>query len=177
MAKRSSLFERENAILRRAREASLDDKAPTPQVRSEFNALCAEYEDLLDQLRLITKVSDRLQNKLQSANGALEQKNVELQETLDRLTQARIGRRAATITLVLAVVLFLVSEALIEPQIEAYVQTNYGTNMGAALAIELTVKGFLALMLKPIEVIVERTLMKRAMKAKALGKSQEAIAA
>ena len=45
-------------------------------------SLCNSYEELLDQSKLITKVSDRLQKKINKSNDDLEHKNIELQDTL-----------------------------------------------------------------------------------------------
>ena len=156
MAKKS-VFEKESAILEHIQNFLKKEEVNAEEYREEINQISSYYEELLDQAKLITKVSDRLQNKLNNLNAKLNDKNVELQQTIDELTKARVGRRAATIALVVAVVLFLLSEGLLEPQIESYLGPGN-------VALGLILKGFIALLLKPIETLSERLLMKRALK-------------
>lgn len=117
-------------------------------------------------LDVVTSISDRLQKKLNQANETLQQqaeeirqinqdlnlKNKELQETVDALTKARAGRRAATIVLFIAVGLFIVSEA-IEWVIESMTQ-----NVLAVYWVIL-IKLLIALLLKPIESLLETNIL------------------
>src|SRR6185503_8079273 len=43
----------------------------------------------------------------------IEQKNIELQETIDELTRARIGKKARAITLIIAIILFIVEDTIL----------------------------------------------------------------
>ncbi len=155
MAKRH-VFEKETAILEHIQEFVAKDGVSNDQYKEELLQIKNYYEDLLDQGMLITKVSDRLQNKLNNLNGKLQDKNVELQNTIDELTKARVGRKATTIVLLVAIGLFLVSEGLLEPQIEARIGDN--------LWLGLLFKGLIALLLKPIETLTEKYLMNQALK-------------
>lgn len=156
MAKRH-VFEKETAILEHIQEFLKNEDQTKEKYREELRQIVNYYEDLLDQGMLITKVSDRLQNKLNNLNAKLQDKNIELQNTIDELTKARVGRRATTIVLLVAVVLFLLSEGLLEPQIEAQIGDN--------LLLGLLLKGMIALLLKPIETLTEKYLMNQALKA------------
>ncbi len=160
--KKKNLFEREARILANVKSALDEDNLTFDETKKELQLLAENYEELVDQSKLITKVSDRLQKKINRANEALEEKNLELQETLDALTQAKVGRRATTITLVIFVILFLVTEAFLEPPIERFAHSVFEGNEIADVAFSLGVKGALALLLRPIEKIVERILVKQA---------------
>lgn len=156
MAKRH-VFEKETAILERIQDFLKREDVSAEEYQVELKEIKHYYEDLLDQGMLITKVSDRLQNKLNNLNAKLNDKNTELQNTIDELTKARVGRRATTIVLLVAVGLFILSEGILEPQIEA----RLGDNVYMGLAL----KGVIALLLKPIETFTEKYLMRRALKA------------
>ncbi|MEQ8358784.1 MAG: hypothetical protein RH860_04800 [Cytophagales bacterium] len=155
MAKRH-VFEKETAILEHIQEFLAKDGVSKDEYKEELLQIKNYYEDLLDQGMLITKVSDRLQNKLNNLNGKLQDKNVELQNTIDELTKARVGRKATTIVLLVAVALFLISEGVLEPQIEAQIGDN--------IWLGLLFKGLIALLLKPIETLTEKYLMNQALK-------------
>ena len=60
--KSGQLFERELVILREAKTTLADDADNTEKVKEQLSLLVEHYEDLLDQSKLITKVSDQLQH-------------------------------------------------------------------------------------------------------------------
>ncbi|WP_020527528.1 hypothetical protein [Flexithrix dorotheae] len=132
-------------------------ESQSPEIYDEYSSLTKNYGRLLDEIKLITSVSDRLQNKLNKANEKIILQNQELQETVDLLTRAKISRKAATIVLLIAVILFLLSEGFIEPIIEGYVDN---------VAVGLLLKAIIALLLKPLEMVVEKILLKKATKTK-----------
>jgi hypothetical protein len=145
-------------------------------LKEEYKRLLFNFEESIGQMRLITKVSDKIQKKLDKANAALDQKNreldaknQELQQTIDELTQARAGRTATTIVLFLALLLFLVEEILVEPVIEA----NFGGNQWASIGTKL----FIVLLLKPIESVLENIvfsyLHKRAKRQKEINQAHQ----
>ena len=166
--KSGQLFERELVILREAKTTLADDADNTEKVKEQLSLLVEHYEDLLDQSKLITKVSDRLQKKIIRATNALESKNSELQETIDALTKAKVGRKAATIALGIAIALFLVAEGLIEPQIDKWVNASDWAQYRFENVnfIGLALKAVLALLVRPIEKLVEKRMMAQAMKEK-----------
>lgn len=93
--------------------------------KEDLDSFSDEYEELVAQAKVITRVSDRLQKKLDNANVQIREqneeikdKNVALAETIDQLAKAQVGRRASTIMLTVAVVLFILEQVFIEPQID-----------------------------------------------------------
>jgi hypothetical protein len=155
MAK-DNLFEREYVVLHDCQ--SLLDKPSIgfDELLGKYKELLNHHEEIIDQARLVTKVSDKLQNKLTKAHDAINAKNIELQNTIDELTKARAGRTAATVILILGVVLFMLSEVVIDPYIDSHT--------GGNIYISIGVKGLIALMLKPIESVLESQLLKLAWK-------------
>jgi len=136
-----------------------ENKSPT-ETTAELLNLTNNYSELLDQIKLMTRISDRLQRKLDQTNDKLndvnkeiQEKNIQLEQTINDLAEAKIGRRATTFVFIFALSLFLVSEAFIEPWIETYYDNFF---------ISLGIKGLIALSIKPIESLVERTLLKKA---------------
>ncbi len=120
------------------------------------------YKELLDQSKVITKVSDRLQKKLDQANQKIKhqneeikQKNVELQNTIEELTQARVSKKASTVLLTLAIVLFISEEHVLSPVIEEHIELPF---------VGLGIKGIIALGLKFLEGGLEGYFMKREQK-------------
>ncbi len=135
-----------------------ENKSPD-ETTAELSNLVSNYSELLDQIKLMTRISDRLQRKLDQTNDKLndvnkeiKEKNIQLEQTINDLAEAKIGRRATTFVFIFALALFLVSEAFVEPWIERY-YNNF--------LISLGIKGIIALLIKPIESLVERTLLKK----------------
>ena len=156
--KKQDVFENEKIILKQAQATNKKNLELTP-LSEEYNRLTQEYAQLLGDARLVTSVSDRLQNKINRANDQLNEanekitaQNEKLRYTIVQLREAKVGRKATTIVLLLAVVLFLISEAFIEPQIEKVIDDWY---------IGLVFKGMIALLLKPIENVVQRILLRK----------------
>lgn len=98
---------------------------------------------------------ERLKNvELKDAYQIIQEQNAELKDTIDELTKTKISRKAILLTLLLAIVLFLLSEGFIDPAIESHSQS---------LALSMAGKLLIALMLKPLEGLIERLLLKRVM--------------
>ncbi|MEQ9467238.1 MAG: hypothetical protein RLN88_07480 [Ekhidna sp.] len=100
--------------------------------KEDLDAFSDEYEELVAQAKVITRVSDRLQKKLDNANlqireqnEEIKDKNIELGKTIDQLVVARVGRKASTIMLSVALVLFILEQIFIEPKIEEVVDTPW----------------------------------------------------
>ena len=166
---KSNVFHKELDILNKAKALSKNSDFSSDELVAEYNALSKQYEKLLKETKMLTSVSDRLHYKLSDANQKLKTQSHEineineelkinnqvLQETIDKLTQAKIGQKAQSIVLLIAILLFVFSEALIEPIIERNTESEY---------VGLLLKGLIALLLKPIDIIVERVLMKRTLR-------------
>lgn len=158
--KKEDIYIEEAAHLNRAK-AFLGDEHKTPiETNEELSILAFNYSELLDQVKLITRISDRLQRKLDQTNEKLnvvnqeiKEKNSQLEKTITDLAEAKIGRKATTLVFVFALILFIVSEVFLEPWIERYYNDFF---------VSLGVKGIIALSIKPLESLIERTLLKKA---------------
>ncbi len=155
-------LEQSKKFLQRAEYSKMD-------IQLEYKRLVENYEELVGQVQIITKISDRLQNKLDKTNEMLEKtnedlhdKNIQLIETIDALTEAKIGRKAATIVMILAIVLFIVSEAVIEPAIEREID-NWWIGLGLKFVV--------AILIKPGEDFINKYMLKKARK-KQLGEQK-----
>ncbi len=155
-SKKENLFKSETQILEKCESLLTKEGVTLEEYKDSFKELCFNYSELLDQSRLITRVSDKLQNKLNSAYEAVEVKNIELRNTIDELTKARVGRKAQTIILFIGLSLFILEELVLEP----IVDTATGNNVWFSLGIKLVI----AFLLKPLESFVESWLLKAAKK-------------
>ncbi|PCH67537.1 MAG: hypothetical protein COC01_05620 [Bacteroidetes bacterium] len=162
--KKDDIFGNERIVLDKANALLENNALTTENFLVEFQGLTKQYSELLGQTKLVTSVSDRLQGKLNRAydkihkvNSDLESRNIELQETIDELTKARASKKAATLVIIVAVGLFFISEGILEPYIEDHTENPY---LGFGL------KGGIALLIKPIETIIEKHLLKQALKKK-----------
>lgn len=125
--------------------------------KEDLDSFSDEYEELVAQAKVITRVSDRLQKKLDNANlqireqnDEIKDKNIELGETIDQLAVAKIGRKASTIMLGVAVVLFILEQIFIEPIIEANISIPY---------VDLGILGILFFVIKFLEGGLEKYFM------------------
>ena len=162
----SDVFQKETRQLEALKHAVKGQDLSKEELREKFIELCTQHEKLLMEAKLLTSSSDRLHYRLNEANHQLQHqseeiksinedlalKNEQLTRTIDLLTRARIENKAASITLALAILLFLLSEGLIEPIIEANTDSAY---------IGLLFKGIIALLLRPLDMIVEKILLNR----------------
>lgn len=166
MAKRQrkeSIFRKEKAYLQEAQDFLKTEEAQSiDKLRDGYESISENYSELLDQITLITRISDRLQKKLDQTNDKLatlndqlNDKNEELQITIDDLVKAKVGRKATTIVFIFALILFVFSEALIEPYIESFADNIY---------VSLAIKAIIAMSIKPLEMLVENSMMKSARK-------------
>lgn len=116
--------------------------------KEDLDNFSDEYEELIAQAKVITRVSDRLQKKLDNANlqireqnEEIKDKNLQLGQTIDQLVVARVGKKASGILTIVAFLLFLIEQILIEPQIEKFIQIPYLGTVALAVLFVL-VKAF-----------------------------------
>ena len=116
--------------------------------KEDLDSFSDEYEELVAQAKVITRVSDRLQKKLDNANvqireqnEEIKEKNVTLADTIDQLAKAQVGRRASTIMLTVAVLLFILEQIFIEPIIEQNIDVPY-VGLGILALLFFLVKFF-----------------------------------
>lgn len=89
MAKSQGVFEKEKAFLDEMQLLSAKNKLSKDELLSAFHQLISQYETLLNETRVLTKVSDRLQSKSQSGNVELRKKSEELEDARLHAEQAR----------------------------------------------------------------------------------------
>lgn len=87
--------------------------------------------------------------RLKRSNSDLESSNEQLAKTMTQLTSAELQRKATAITLMVAVVLFILSEFAVEPVLERRIQSPYALAMGKIAILGL---------LLPTEIVVSRLL-------------------
>ena len=145
--------------LHRAKKIAEEMNLSEQELKTEYHRLLDNFEEAVGQMRLITKVSDKIQKKLDKLNAALDQnnqeldyKNKELTEIIQELTQARAGKIATTIILFIAMALFIVEEILVEPFIIKFISNDQWVSIGIKLLI--------VLLLKPAESVLENLLFK-----------------
>ncbi|MBV6644437.1 MAG: hypothetical protein KI790_03255 [Cyclobacteriaceae bacterium] len=127
--------------------------------KEDLDDFSDQYEELVAQAKVITRVSDRLQKKLDTANiqireqnEEIKEKNIELEKTIQQLVQARVGRRASTIMFTVAILLFISEEYYLESMISNIVSVWY---------FDLAIKGGLAVILKFLESGLESYFLNR----------------
>ena len=93
---------------------------------------------------------------IKKQKAEIEKKNIELQETIDELTRARIGKKARAITLGIAIVLFIMEDTILHFVLKFVSSDNY--------FISLIVKMIIIFSLSPINKAVEHYLFSRLVK-------------
>ncbi len=115
------------------------------QYKTEYTNLVSGFDDLLNQAKVITKIGDRLQRRL-------NKKNEELESTIEELVRVKISRKASTIVFIMAIAIFLIVEVFIEPIIESHTDFYYGLIFKLALVLSI----------KPVEMAFEHKLINSA---------------
>ncbi len=92
---------------------------------------------------------------IEEENRVFAQKNKTLSNKLSALKQAHISKKALFITFIIVIMLVLLSEGLVDPVIEAQTGSFWLAMLG---------KLFIALLIKPVDFIVERILIRQAMR-------------
>ena len=93
---------------------------------------------------------------IKGQKAEIEQKNRELQDTIDELTRARIGRRAKALTLAVMIVLFIFQDAILGTVLRLLASDNYFLLLGVKMAIIFS--------LGPINKAIEHHLLKGVLK-------------
>ena len=115
--------------------------------KSDLEEFSDQYEELVAQAKVITRVSDRLQKKLDNANQqireqneSIKDKNVELESTILQLARAKVGRKASGIMLFGALALFTAEQIFLEPIIEEKIDVPF-VGFGILFILFFVVKG------------------------------------
>ena len=127
--------------------------------RSDLRQFVENYHELLVQSKVITKVSDKLQSKLNRANERIKdqneeivEKNILLENTIGQLVKAKVGKKASTVIFTVAVVMFLSEEVFLGEAIAVIVHIQH---------LDLVLKASIAFALKFLEGGLETFFMKK----------------
>lgn len=125
-----------------------------------FHALREEIErednvrSLADARAIFDAEQTRKENAIiRQQKVEIEQKNRELQDTIDELTRAKIGRKAKAFTLGIAIVLFIFQDAILRTALRLLASDNYFLLLAVKMAIIFS--------LAPINRSIEHHLLKR----------------
>jgi len=92
---------------------------------------------------------------IEEKNRIIDQKNQELANTLSELMRVKISKKALFITYIILVILVLLSEGLVDPAIEKYTGSFWLAMLGKLL---------IALLIKPVDLMMEKILMRQAVR-------------
>jgi len=73
--KKAEPFGNELDFVTQAKERLANETIPAEEMKTLYSHMCEEYERLLDEAKFVTKVSDKLEKKLQDSNDKLQQFN------------------------------------------------------------------------------------------------------
>ncbi|MFI5135615.1 MAG: tetratricopeptide repeat protein [Chitinophagales bacterium] len=88
----------------------------------------------------------------------IQKKNIELQETIDELTITKVSRKAKAVTLVIAIVLFILQDFILGSVLNMLPSDNYFLSLGVKMGIIFS--------LSPINGAIEHYLLKKVIKNK-----------
>jgi len=128
------------------------DDDPTAVIARLERKLEREKKARLTAERTIEESSRRLylaNQALDESNNQLESTVLELNDTMSKLTSAEVKRQATTATLVVALVLFIISEFAIEPELEKSIENT--------LLLQISKIGIFSLLI-PFEIIASRVI-------------------
>jgi hypothetical protein len=132
-----------------------------------FHALREEVErednarSLADAKAMFEAEQTRKENVvIKEQKAEIERKNRELQDTIDELTRAKIGRKAKALTLAVAIVLFIFQDAILGTALRLLSSNNYFLSLGVKMAIIFS--------LSPINRVIEHHLLKGVMRQERL---------
>ncbi len=154
--------------------------------KQDLESFGDEYEELVAQAKVITRVSDRLQKKLDNANiqireqnDEIKDKNSQLENTISELAEAKVGRRATTALFFLAIVLFLGEELFVEEAIQSSLSSvDLGKFLNSLKEyVGLFIKLILAIGLKIFEGNLETILLNREKKKIIKQENQDKLSA
>lgn len=119
-----------------------------------------DNEKKIMKLKLIFEAEQTMKENaiIKKQKAEIQKKNVELQETIDELTLTRVNKTAKTITLLLAVVLFIFEDPIIGFSLNLVSNHSY--------PVALTVKMAVIFSLSPINKTIEKFLLKNVIKKK-----------
>jgi tetratricopeptide (TPR) repeat protein len=120
-----------------------------------------EVEDSARKLKNAQMVFEAEQTKkeniiIKKQKEEIERKNIELQETIDELTRARIGKKARAFTLIVAIVLFVAEDPILH-----YALLVTGDSYFLSTAVKIVIIFSLSPINKAIETYLLRKVIKK----------------
>jgi len=116
---------------------------------------------LVDAKAMFEAEQTRKENVIiREQKAEIERKNRELQDTIDELTRARIGRKAKALTLAVVIVLFIFQDAILGTALRLLASNNYFLSLAVKMAIIFS--------LSPINKGIEHHLLKGVMRQERL---------
>lgn len=114
--------------------------------KEDLEFFSEQYEELIAQAKVITRVSDRLQKKLDNANtqireqnSEITEKNSELESAINQLVAAKVGRKASTILFIVTIALLIIEEYAIDPLLENLTGSDF-ISIGIKIATAVVAK-------------------------------------
>lgn len=154
----NTLFQDENEILEEF-QRKIENESYTHE---DIIAFKEQFESQTAESQVMLKISDRLQKRLDTANTKIREKsdeiiskNEKLNEALDNLMRARIGKKASTIMFTATILIFVSEELYLGPLVEYFVGYVY---------LILILKGLVAIGLKSFESVLENIFVNGAKK-------------
>lgn len=105
---------------------------------------------------------------IRQQKAEIERKNQELQDTIDELTRARIGRKAKAMTLGLVIVLFVFQDAILRTALKWLASDNYFLLLAVKMAIIFS--------LSPINRGIEQYLLRKVTRKNRLARAEMDVA-
>lgn len=145
-------------LAKKAKSKTKEDESPEEVINRLERKVERERLARVEAENTIEESSRRLylsNQSLDEANANLEATILELNDTMMRLTSAEVKRKATIVTLILAIILFVVSEFAIEPRLESMFSKQW-----VIVSAKISIFGLLI----PIEILssrmIERNLSK-----------------
>ncbi len=114
--------------------------------KEDLEFFSEQYEELIAQAKVITRVSDRLQKKLDTANTQIRDqnqeitdKNDELESAINQLVKAKVGKKASTILFIITIALLIFEEYFIDPLLDQFSGSDY-ISIGIKVATAIIAK-------------------------------------
>jgi len=115
--------------------------------KEDLDFFSEQYEELIAQAKVITRVSDRLQKKLDNANTQIRDQNQEitdkkndLESAVNQLVQAKVGKKASTLLFAITIGLLILEESFIDPLLNDLSGSQFislGIKIGTAIVAKL----------------------------------------
>lgn len=124
------------------------------QVEAEDNARQLKNAALVFEAKQTQKENQTIKKQKKE----IEEKNIELQHTIEELTRAKIGKKAKAFTLMFAIVFFIFEDSILHFALHAISTNNYFISMAVKMSIIFS--------LSPINKTIEKYLVRKMIREK-----------